>query len=90
MFKVTKTHEKDPIEMKAAYAEIMMDLAAKNDKVDVYKRQVIALLKENNLECKVMVGGAVVTEQYAEQIGAAYAKDAMGAVHVARRLLQLD
>ena len=34
--------------------------------------------------CKIMVGGAVLTEQYAAEIGADhYAKDAMGAVRIA-------
>lgn len=32
----------------------------------------INLLKENNLDCKIMVGGAVLTEDYAMKIGADY------------------
>ncbi|WP_457790708.1 homocysteine S-methyltransferase family protein [Anaeromassilibacillus sp. SJQ-5] len=37
--------------------------------------------------CRVMVGGAVMTPEYAAQIGAdRYAKDAMGAVHIAQEL----
>ena len=44
----------------------------------------IKLLKENNLQCKVMVGGAVLTEEYAKMVGADfYAKDALGAVKIA-------
>ncbi|MBQ4313271.1 MAG: cobalamin-dependent protein, partial [Clostridia bacterium] len=46
----------------------------------------IALLRENNVDCKVMVGGAVLTAEYAEKIGADYyAKDAKEGVDVARR-----
>lgn len=38
--------------------------------------------------CKVMVGGAVLTKEYAEMIGADfYAKDAMGSVHYSQLLL---
>lgn len=39
--------------------------------------------------CKIMVGGAVLTEEYAKQIGADfYSKDAMGSVHYANELFQ--
>lgn len=39
-------------------------------------------------DCKIMVGGAVLTEEYAKQIGADfYSKDAMGSVHYANELL---
>ena len=45
----------------------------------------ISLLRENGCTCPVMVGGAVLTPEYAEQIGADYyAKDAKQAVTVAR------
>ena len=44
----------------------------------------IKLLKENNLDCKVMVGGAVLTEEYAKMVGADfYAKDALEATKIA-------
>ncbi|MDE7079421.1 MAG: homocysteine S-methyltransferase family protein [Clostridia bacterium] len=40
-------------------------------------KETIALLKEHCPDCKVMVGGAVLTEEYANQIGAdKYCKDA--------------
>ena len=40
-------------------------------------RETIGLLKEHCPDCKVMVGGAVLTEEYAKQIGAdKYCKDA--------------
>jgi corrinoid protein of di/trimethylamine methyltransferase len=56
-------------------------------------RKIIELLKEANIreDVKVMVGGAPVTEQYAEEIGAdAYAENAAEAVVVAKRLLGMD
>ena len=44
----------------------------------------IRLLRERAPEVRVMVGGAVMTEDYANQIGADfYAKDAMQGVRVA-------
>ena len=44
----------------------------------------IRLLKERNLSCKVMVGGAVLTQDYAAEIGADhYGKDAMSSVRYA-------
>ncbi|MCL2754820.1 MAG: dihydropteroate synthase, partial [Oscillospiraceae bacterium] len=47
----------------------------------------IALLKEQGLPCKVMVGGAVLTADYAAQIGADYyGKDAKAAVDIAQGL----
>lgn len=49
--------------------------------------ETIRLLKEKAPWCKVMVGGAVLTEEYATRIGAdAYAKDAMGAVRFAEQV----
>ncbi|MDR0944440.1 MAG: homocysteine S-methyltransferase family protein [Ruminococcus sp.] len=47
----------------------------------------IKLLKENNVDCKTVVGGAVLTAEYAEKIGADYyAKDAKQSVDIARRI----
>ena len=47
--------------------------------------ETIALLKESGSTCKVMVGGAVLTEDYAEKIGADfYAPDAASAVKIAK------
>ena len=48
----------------------------------------IKLIHENNLDCKIMVGGAVLTPEYAKQIYADfYAKDAKESVDIARRVL---
>ena len=50
---------------------------------------VIALVHQRGLRAKVMVGGAVITADYAESIGAdAYAADAAGAVRSASKLLE--
>ena len=48
----------------------------------------ISLLRREELPCKVVVGGAVLTEDYAHQIGADfYAKDAKRSVDVARQVI---
>ena len=47
----------------------------------------IALLGKEELSCKVMVGGAVLTEDYAKQIGADfYARDTKQGVDIARQI----
>ena len=49
----------------------------------------ISLLRREAPSCRVMVGGAVLTEEMAASIGAdGYAADAMGAVRMAQRLMQ--
>ena len=48
----------------------------------------VAAVKEAGVDAKVMIGGAPVTKEYAEKIGAAgYAADAASAVDVAKELL---
>ena len=48
--------------------------------------QTVELLHEKLPGCKVMVGGAVLTPEYAEQIGADYyAKDAAESARIAER-----
>lgn len=50
-------------------------------------REVIALAKESGLKAKVMIGGAVITQDYADEIGAdGYSRDAAEAVWVAQKL----
>ncbi len=49
----------------------------------------IKLLREHHAGCKVMVGGAVLTQEYADMIGADfYSKDAMGSVRYANALYE--
>ncbi len=51
----------------------------------------IKLLHENNVNCKIVVGGAVLTPDYAEKIGADfYARDAKETVDIARRVYGLS
>ena len=50
--------------------------------------ETIKLIRENNLDCKIVVGGAVLTPDYAEKIGADfYAKDAKETVDIAKQVI---
>ncbi len=52
-------------------------------------REVIAYAKEEHVDAKIMIGGAVITQEYADEIGAdGYSADAAEAVRLARRLVQ--
>jgi 5-methyltetrahydrofolate--homocysteine methyltransferase len=49
----------------------------------------IKLIHERGIDCKIVVGGAVLTAEYAEKIGADfYAKDAKQSVDIARMVYQ--
>ena len=49
--------------------------------------ETIKLLREKHPSCKVVVGGAVLTKDYADSIGAdKYAKDAMESVRYAEEV----
>lgn len=51
-------------------------------------KKVIEYAKERGVLAKIMIGGAVITEDYAREIGAdGYSKDAAEAVRVAKQLL---
>lgn len=52
-------------------------------------KSVVAYAKERGCKSKIMVGGAVITDEYAKEIGAdAYSKDAADAVLVAKSLVK--
>lgn len=54
----------------------------------VEMKRVVMLAKERELKTKVIIGGAVITEGYAEEIGAdGYSSDAQSAVALVRALL---
>lgn len=55
----------------------------------VSMEETIRQLREKAPDCKVMVGGAVLNQEYADMIGADfYGKDAMQSVYYAQKLLQ--
>lgn len=50
-------------------------------------REVIAFAREQGVSAKIMIGGAVITQEYADEIGAdGYSRDAADAVKLAKRL----
>ena len=52
-------------------------------------KEVIRHAKERNCTAKFMIGGAVITKEYANEIGAdGYAKDAASAVVLAKKIIQ--
>ncbi|MBN1503061.1 homocysteine S-methyltransferase family protein [Candidatus Woesearchaeota archaeon] len=50
--------------------------------------KVIGLLKKENLKIPVIIGGAVVNQEYADEIGADYAKDALEAIEKVQNVLR--
>lgn len=49
--------------------------------------EVVAFAREKGVKAKIMIGGAVITQDYADEIGAdGYSRDAAEAVRTARRL----
>lgn len=55
----------------------------------VSMEKTIKLLHENDVDCKIMVGGAVLTPEYAKQIGADfYAKDAKESCDIAKKVFE--
>lgn len=54
-------------------------------------KDVVELVREKNVDAKVIIGGAVITQSYADEIGAeGYSKDAADAVRLVQRLLGLS
>lgn len=52
-------------------------------------KEVISYAKKEHVDAKVMIGGAVITREYADEIGAdGYSADAAEAVRLAKRLLE--
>ena len=63
----------------------MVGLSALMTTTVVSMEETIKLLREKP-DCKVMVGGAVLNQDYADMIGADfYGKDAMQSVHYAQK-----
>lgn len=53
-------------------------------------KDVVEVVREKNVDAKVIIGGAVITQSYADEIGAdGYSKDAADAVRLVQRLMGL-
>ena len=54
-------------------------------------KNVIHVAKQMNCHARILIGGAVVTQDYADEIGAdGYADDAADAVRVVKRILNIQ
>ena len=54
-------------------------------------KEVVDYAKEQGCTAKILIGGAVITQGYADEIGAdGYSTDAADAVRVAKKLLNLN
>ncbi len=52
-------------------------------------KRVVDYVRSRHIDVKIMIGGAVITQEYADEIGAdGYSKDAADAVRVAKQLLK--
>ena len=76
---VAKEHNADIIALSALMTTTMMEMKA-----------VIELVKKAGLKAKVIIGGAVITQSFADEIGAdGYSKDAQDAVRLVKKLLDV-
>lgn len=77
------------VEAVKKYDVKLVGLSALMTTTVVSMEETIRLLRKEAPDCKVMVGGAVLNQDYADMIGADfYGKDAMQSVHYAQKLLQ--
>lgn len=54
-------------------------------------KHVIQYAKEREVDAKIIIGGAVITQEYADEIGAdGYSKDAADAVKLTKRILHIE
>lgn len=73
------THKADIIALSALMTTTMQQM-----------KRVVDYAKEKNVYAKILIGGAVITEEYSVEIGAdGYSKDAAEAVKLAQRVLNI-
>ncbi len=80
IIEVAKKEDADIIALSALMTTTMLEM-----------KEVVRLKNEAGLRGKVIIGGAVITDSYAKEIGAdGYAKDAGETVHVVKRLMNIS
>jgi len=73
-----KTHHADIIGLSALMTTTMLEM-----------RMVVALAKKHHVNAKIIIGGAVITQDYCDEIGAdGYSKDAVAAVELVKELME--
>lgn len=79
IIETAKEYDADIIALSALMTTTMLEM-----------KKVIALKKETGIKARIIIGGAVITQSYADEIGAdGYAKDAGETVAVVKRLMGL-
>ncbi len=79
------------IEAAKAYNAQVIALSALMTTTMQQMRHVINYAKEQNVPAKIIIGGAVITQEYADEIGAdGYSKGAADAVKLTKRILQIE
>lgn len=80
IIETARTEQADIIALSALMTTTMLEM-----------KQVVALKKETGLKAKIIIGGAVITQSYADEIGAdGYAADAGETVTLVKSLLNLS
>ena len=78
IIEAAKEHQADVIALSALMTTTMQEM-----------KQVVRLVKQEGLHAKVIIGGAVITQEYADEIQAdGYSKDAQEAVKLVQRLMK--
>ena len=76
------------VEAVKEYGPDMIGLSALMTTTVIEMEGVIKELRNTNINIPVIIGGAVVTEDYANEIKAAYSKDALGAVKKVNEIIR--
>lgn len=80
IIEAAKRYDADIIGLSALMTTTMMEM-----------KQVVNKVKEQQIRAKVIIGGAVITQSFADEIGAdGYSKDAQEAVRLVKHLLRLE
>ncbi|MEG1992868.1 MAG: homocysteine S-methyltransferase family protein [Acetivibrio sp.] len=80
IIRIAKEKKAEVIGLSALMTTTMMEM-----------KQVVDLAKQENLKSKIIIGGAVITQSFADEIGAdGYSKDAKEAVLLVKRLLGVE
>jgi len=80
--------QKDIIKAAIKEKPLVICLSALMTTTMIHMPEVIKALKKNKITIPVMIGGAVVTDEYAKEIGAHYSKDAHSAVNKVKEVLK--
>ena len=77
IIKVAKKEKPNAIALSALLTTTMVEMGVVKDE-----------LKKSGLNIPLLVGGAVVTQGYADRIGAVYSMDAVGAVNLTKKIMK--